>query len=453
MNWRPRVDASSKPKYLALVEALEHDIARGVLHHGDRLPPQRDLADHLDITIATITKAIREATRRGIVTARTGSGTFVRVRESAHSQNRLRPDLSLNNVPTGPTKPYLDATLEELGRRRQAEILCAYEPSGGFESHRAGMATWLRRRHLFAKPSEVLLTHGGHHALACCFHALTKPDDTVLCEEWSYSGIPRLANLCHVRAVGVGMDSEGIDPAKLRQALKSTGAKLVFCSAVVQNPTTATMSLARRREILSICRKADALIVEDDIFGILSGEDSPPLAALDKDHTIHISSLSKLLSPGVRLGAVVAPDVLLPGLQNALVSLQWTAPSFWAALFEAMRLNGTADRCLTAHRKEARRRIDLFNKVMRLKATIRLPTYHVWQTVPSAWRIDDFVAELSALDVRVSPAQHFAISGDADKNFIRVCLGGADDMEALKDQLTKLSVVMHGRPRLTASII
>jgi DNA-binding transcriptional MocR family regulator len=451
MSWRPRIAASSKPKYLALVEALETDIARGVLHHGDRLPPQRDLAEHLNITIATITKAIREATRRGIITARTGSGTFVRVREGG--QSRPGADLSLNNVPTGPTKPYLDAALEELGRRRQSEILCAYEPSGGFEHHRAGMATWLRKRQLSAKPSEILLTHGGHHALACCIHALTRPDDTVLCEEWSYSGIPRLANLCHVRAVGVGMDSEGIDPRKLRDALKSTGAKLVFCSAVVQNPTTATMSLARRREIVSICKKAGALIVEDDIFGILSGEDLPPLAALDKDRTIHISSLSKLFSPGVRLGAMVAPDVLVPGLQNALVSLQWTAPSFWAALFETMRLNGTADRCLTAHRKEARRRIDLYNNAMRFKATTGLPTYHVWQRVPSAWRIDDFVAELAALDVRISPAQHFAVSGDAEKNFIRVCLGGADDMEALRDQLNKLSAVMHGRPRLTASII
>jgi DNA-binding transcriptional MocR family regulator len=453
MIWRPRIGASGKPKYIALVEALENDIERGVLRHGDRLPPQRHIAEQLDITIATITKAIREATRRGIVTARTGSGTFIRVGQAGHQENHPAPDLSINNVPTGPTKPFLDAALEELGRRRQAEILCAYEPSGGSEGHRAGMAIWLRKRNLSAKPSEILLTHGGHHALACCFHALTKPGDTVLCEEWSYSGVPRLANLCHVRAVGVGMDAEGIEPSKLRQQLKSTGAKLVFCTAVAQNPTTATMSLARRREIISICKKAGAFIVEDDIYGVLSGEELPPLAALDKDHTIHISSLSKLLSPGVRLGAVVAPEALIPSLQNALVSLQWTAPSFWAALFETMRLNGTIDRCLAAHRKEARQRINLYAEVMTTKLPTTLPLYHVWQRVPAAWRIDDFVAELSAVGVRVSPAQHFAIGDDADKNFIRVCLGGADDIEVLKDQLVELSKVLHARPRLSASII
>ncbi|MGM4903831.1 PLP-dependent aminotransferase family protein [Tardiphaga sp. 866_E4_N2_1] len=453
MNWRPNIGHSSKPKYLALVEALENDIASGALKHGDRLPPQREIAGQLDITIATITKAIREAARRGIVTARTGSGTFIRIGESLPEADRPVPDLSLNTVPSGPAKPFLDAALEHMGGKHASELLLSYEPSVGSEHHRASMAKWLRKRKLSVQPSQILLTHGGQHALAACFHALTRPGDTVLCEEWTYSGIRRLADLCHVRIEGVEMDAEGLKPASLRDQLKKTGAKLAFCTAVVQNPTTATMSLARRREILSICKKADALVVEDDIYGVLSGEELPALAAIDSSQTIHVSSLSKCLSPGIRLGALVAPEQLVPGLQNALVSLQWTAPTFWAEMFEFMRENGMAERCLAAHRKEAGRRLELYQDIVEQKPGTSLPSYHVWQKVPSPWRLDDFVSQLHAVGVRVSPAAHFAVSPQSDNNFIRISLGGGDDIDLLKTQLMKVKEVMRGRPRLSATII
>ena len=249
------------------------------------------------------------------------------------------------------------------------------------------------------------------------------------------------------------MDAEGLEPASLRQKLKETGAKVLFCTAAVQNPTTATMSLHRRREILAICKKAGAIVVEDDIYGILSGEDLPSLASLDPAQTVHISSLSKCLSPGIRLGALVAPDQLIPGLQNALIAMHWTAPSFWAELFDLMRANGSAERCLVAHRREATRRLELYNEVTKEKPSTSLPSYHVWQQIPSSWRSDDFVSELMTLGVRVSPAQHFAISESNENNFIRICLGGGEDIELLKDQLSKIRTVMQGRPRLSATII
>ena len=122
-----------------------------------------------------------------------------------------------------------------------------------------------------------------------------------------------------MRADGVAMDSEGIEPSSLRDKLKSTGAKLVFCTAAVQNPTTATMSMSRRREIISICKKAGALIVEDDIYGVVSGEELPALAAIDGDQVIHISSLSKCLKAAteMRKGDRSAPPSLTVHITNS----------------------------------------------------------------------------------------------------------------------------------------
>lgn len=453
MAWQPNISGSKKPKYLALVEAIERDIRSGVLRQGDRLPPQREIAAGLDITIATLTKAIQEAARRGLLATRTGSGTFVRAPLDGGAPEPAAVDMSLNTIPSAPAKPFLDAALEALGARRASELLCAYEPATGTEAHRAMLARWLRQRSLAASPAALLMTHGGQHALAACFLALARPGDVVLCEPWTYTGILRLGELCRVRVEGVAMDGEGLDPADLADRLAATGARLVICTAAVQNPTTATMSLERRREIVAVCAAAGALLVEDDIYGPLSGDALPPLAALAGEGVVHISSLSKCLAPGVRLGALVAPEPLLPALSNALMGLQWTASTLWAEMLGVMLDSGTLERCVAAQRKEALRRLALFRDLVGVPASTALPSYHTWLAVPGAWNIDDFMAALLTAGIRVSPAQHFAVPhpGEAPAHHVRVCLGGGDDTAPLAEQLSRLGAVLSGgaRPAVT----
>jgi DNA-binding transcriptional MocR family regulator len=453
-SWKPRISGSGKPKYLALADALEADIANGSLQHGDRLPPQRDIAQALDVTIATVTKAFREALQRGIVTSRTGSGTFVRVGGAATEFDRPQMDLSLNTIPSRPSKPFLDAAFEELGKRHASELLCAYEPATGSEAHRATMAQWLRKRQLSVSPADVLLTHGAQHALAACFYALAHRGDIVLCEQWTYAGIKRLGDLNQVRIEAVSMDEHGLDPVDLARKLKKTGASMVVCTASVQNPTTASMPADRRRRIVAVAREHGAVVVEDDIYGILSADSLAPLAALDRDCVIHISSLSKCMSPGIRLGTIVAGSRYLSALQNALVAMHWTAPSLWAELFTLMFESGSVDSCVAANQKEALRRLNAFREITGLTPSTTMASYHLWHAVPSAWRADDFISELLTLGVRVSPGHHFEVEPQAERqrNYIRICLGGGDDMDLLKDQLTKFRAVLGTRPRLSTTI-
>ena len=258
-------------------------------------------------------------------------------------------------------------------------------------------------------PAELLLTHGAQHALAACFYAFTHRGDTVLCEQYTYAGIRRLGDLNQVKIEAVFMDDQGLDPADLARKLKKTGAKMLICSASVQNPTTASMPVERRRKIAAVCREHGAVIVEDDIYGMLSGDTIAPITAFDADTGIHISSLSKCMSPGIRLGAIVAGERYLPAIQNALVALQWTAPSFWAEMFAFMLEAGAVDRCIAANQKEALRRLRVFKDVTGLNPSTAMPSYHVWQAVPDAWRLDDFISELLTLGVRVSPGHHFAV--------------------------------------------
>jgi DNA-binding transcriptional MocR family regulator len=453
MSWTPWIADATRPKYLALVQALETDIQNGALQDGDRLPPQREIAEALGVTIATITKAFREAIQRGIVTARTGSGTFVRIGGNGIDATEPSFDLSLNNVPSRPAKPFLDEALHEIGSRRSSETLCCYTPASGTDQQRANMAKWLRRRGLTAPSSDVLLTHGGQHGLAACFSALTQPGDTVLCERWTYTGIRRLAEMYSVKIEGVAMDAEGLVPDQLARKFASTSAKLLICTASVQNPTTASMSAERRRAIVALCQKHSATMVEDDIYGALSSDETPPLAALAPQSVIHISSLSKCLAPGIRLGAILAPEKYQSSLREALVTLQWTGPTLWAELFGIMLENGSAERCVIANQKEALKRLELYTAVMRAKPSTRLASYHVWQAVPSSWQLDNLVSELLAVGVRVSPAHHFATQEDhGNDRWIRICLGGGDNIDALKSQLTKLHSVLTSKPKFSTTI-
>lgn len=452
MTLRPMRLAPGKPKYLALVDLIERNIASGDLRDGDRLPPQRDLADGFDLTIATITKAIREAARRGIVTARAGSGTFVRLGSAQPDSQASNIDLSLNTVPAEPTKRFLDAAFAELAKRRVADVACGYEVATGGQAHRTLMRGWLSTRGFSPHAERILLTHGSQHAIAACFFALAQPGDVILCEEWTYTGIRRLAELNHVRLESVKMDKQGLDPKSLSDKLRTSKAKALICSAVVQNPTTATMPNERRAEIVAMCQAANVIIIEDDIYGHLSGEKAQPLAALNPDNVIHISSMSKSLAPGIRLGTMVPPQSLVPALSNALLALHWTAPALWLSLFEILVANGAVGKCLAAHRAEARRRLDLYGDVVGQFPRPELPSYHVWQDLPETWRSEDFVAELAAKHIRVSPAHHFD-AGNVLKpqTHVRICLGGGE-VDHLRTQLVQLRSVLS-RPRLGATII
>jgi len=454
MSWEPQL-AAGRPKYLALVEALERDLQSGRLKPGDQLPPQREIADRLGVTIATVTKGVGEAIRRGLVTARAGSGTFVRAATIADSPaDRPSIDLSLNGVPSAPVASFLDKALSGLRAGTGRESLFGYQPSIGTERHRSAMAQWIALRGMELSPGDICLTHGAQHALAACFAGLLRAGDTVLCEAWTYTGIRRVADMSRVRLVGVDMESDGLDPTDLAQKLRSTGAKLVVCMPAVQNPTTATMSAAKRREILAICARFDALVIEDDIYGRLSGDGARPLAASNREQVVYLTSVSKCLSPGFRLGALVAPEPVAAQLRDALLATHWTPPSFFGELFARMTESGLAEQCLTAQQQEAGHRLAMVKRIMPHERRPQLATYHLWQALPAPWRVEDFVAALSDEGVRVSPASHFAVDAEAaNANYIRICLGGTDDRTSLGIGLAAVERLLRSKPRIGAPVI
>src|SRR5271154_4091433 len=307
--WLPQLDPGSDPIYARIVSALERDVRQGAVDGGARLPPQRTLAEHLDVSVGTITKAYLEAERGGLVHAHVGRGTFVSdsggQRMAGEGARDRVVDLSLNVAHHEAAARRL---LSMSTGRRNSDLLdgLAYSPASGLESHRRAAATWLSRVARYEPEWErLLMTAGAQQAMSLVFESLCRPKDTVLCEAATFFGMRRLAEHRGYKLHGVQMDEEGLRPDALERAVKSTGAKVLYTMPTVQNPTSRTMGSGRREEIARIVRRHKLWVVEDDTYALFAPETPQgpyPLVTLVPEQCFYLASVSKSLSPGLRVG-------------------------------------------------------------------------------------------------------------------------------------------------------
>src|SRR5262245_10292879 len=160
--WQPQMDRGPGPTYRQVADALSRDIRSGRLRPGDRLPPQRDLASTIGVTVGTVTRAYQLAARQGLIGGEVGRGTHVRPLPGPDDGTPL--DLSQNALPPHAHVAELAGRLE-IGPDANRTSLLEYPPRAGREHHRAIGAQWIARRQLHVAPAQVLVTVGAQHAL------------------------------------------------------------------------------------------------------------------------------------------------------------------------------------------------------------------------------------------------------------------------------------------------
>lgn len=459
--WLPALDGRRRPVYRAIADAIDEDVQKGVLRAGARLPPHRDLADHLGVTVTTITRAYAEAARRGLISGHVGRGTFIRGQEAEAQAETGVLDLSLNFLMPDREVISIEAHLFQRRVLPWTQLL-GYAPRRGHLRHRQAMAAWVGRQGLPANPDHVALTAGAQHGLAAAFMALMKPGDTVLAEDLTYSGARLLAQQQHLRMRGVAIDAEGLRPDALDAACRKTRARLLYCMPRLQNPASSVMSEKRRRQIAAIADRHRLIVVEDDTYGFLSPERTP-LAALIPERTVYVSTLSKSLFPGMRLGCVVAPPAILDKVVNAVWSTMIMASPIGADLLCGWIEDGTAARIADWKRHEVAARQAM---LARLLAGERYQTHpsspHAWLFLPPRWSSDAFVAHARSRGVVLNSSSEFAVGpsavaaakvDDQPPRAVRLCLGTPRTRAGLEQALGRVVATLRDRAPGTRVVV
>jgi DNA-binding transcriptional MocR family regulator len=450
------------PLYVALADAIAGAVEDGTLEDGARLPPHRDLAHRLGVTVGTVSRAYALAEQRGLVSPQVGRGTFVR----RPGRRAARPDayapapdevidLTINQPADRRYRQELAAALSELGGRG-AELadLMAYAPRAGLERHRRAAAEWLGRGNLEIAPERLILTGGAHQAIVVALAALARPGDLLLAEALTYSGLLSITSALQLRVEGIAMDEHGLRPDALDAACRSSGARVLFTNPTLHNPTASTLPAERRDEIVAIARRHDLVLVEDDVYGLLRRQRPPGLAALAPERTVFVSSASKTLAPGLRLGLLASPPALYDRLANTTYDLLLAQPALMGEILALWVTNGTAERLLARQREEAAARQRLAAEILGDGACRTDPcSFHIWLPLPPPWRDGDFTLAARERGVTVASGQTFAVGRSQAPNAARISLSSAPDRERLRYALGILRTLMEEGPQPRRGVI
>jgi DNA-binding transcriptional MocR family regulator len=449
--WLPNLDGRKGPVYRAIADAIDEDVERGTLRAGARLPPHRDLADYLGLTVTTITRAYAEASRRGLTSGHVGRGTFIRGREIDDGDSDGLLDLGINILM--PDKEVAQLEVHLMRRRTLPWMqLLRYAPKRGHLRHRQAMAAWLAYLGLPVSPEQIVLTAGAQHGLATTLAALLGPGDTLLVEDLTYSGMRVLAQQMHVKVRGVAMDAEGLKPDALETACRTSRASVLYCMPRLQNPTSAVMSEKRRRQIAAVAEKCRLTVIEDDTYGFLSPE-RWPLTRLIPHRSVLVTSLSKSLFPGMRLGCAVAPPAILDKISNAVWATMITTSSIGADLLSGWIEDGTAARIADWKRHEGAARQAIAKRLLAGQRYQTHPSsHHIWLSLPPRWSSEGFVAQARTRGVVLNASSEFA-AGIEQPKAVRLCIGTPRTRATLEQALARVSECLMDRAPAARAVV
>ncbi|MCR9241748.1 MAG: PLP-dependent aminotransferase family protein [Rhodobiaceae bacterium] len=452
--WNSALETGSGATYQRLADAIHTAILDGTLTAGTRLPPHRTLSHELGVSIGTITRAYELAARRGDIDATIGKGTYVRGIEAGAEDDPINLRINL------PADIGQGMDLANMLTRRAAAEFLSYIPFGGSEDHKAAGLAYLKLSGVDDIAGDLIVTAGGQHALTTAFLTCTKPGDLILCEPLTFGGFLDLARTTDRRITAIPADDKGIDASAFEDMCERLKPTAAFLMPTAQNPTGTTLPLDRRHTIASTAVKHNVTLIEDGVYDPFNPSPLTPLVSLAPEHTYYISSLSKTLVPGLRVGYLACPPRIRESA-NELQHLLGMGPALvMANIATELADNGAMERLVLAQRTEMAWRNTLANQALGdipAKSTVQqmanrdVAAPHYWLPLPQGWSPDSFVAAAEAQKILVSPSAHFAV--DIATPHVRLALGAAPSRAALEKCLTSLANLLdRGPPRTSRSV-
>ena len=453
------IESRPGPKYIAIIDALTESIRNGKIKPGERLPTHRDLAETLGVTVATVTRAYKEAISRGLITGEVGRGSFVssltEERDNLLEHFPCPPRDMQEPVDLGPVLAAEGGQDRMLARTLKSvadsphliRSVLHYTPQPGMlEPHQQAGKQWLSRWIPDIDANRILVTNGAQHALGLSLLSAAGPGEVVLTENMAWYGTRAVASSFSVHVEGVDMDEEGLNPDALERACATHAPRMLFCSTNRQNPTTATMSVARREAVVEIARRFDLTIVEDGVFDFFEESPLPSLTALAPERTIYVSSFSKCIGAGLRTGFMYIPKALFPRVAGHNRAMLICTLPLMLDIASTWIMDGTAAGIVDWQRGEFAARRELARAAFDGIAKIRSNASWVWIKLPEPWTPGQFVETASARGINVWPSERFVIGRSPAPPAVRVSLGGYGTREDMAGNLKILADCLASPP-------
>ncbi|WMD20856.1 PLP-dependent aminotransferase family protein [Achromobacter seleniivolatilans] len=445
--WPEKLTRGGGPRYRQIADFIAQAVLENRLLPGDRLPPQRGLAQRLGVDLTTVTRAYAEAGQRGLLDPRGALGTFI-ARPAAQSAQLI--DLGMNMPPAPLGCDLQDLVQHGLGKvmdRHDVNVMMAYHLAGGGPEGREAGAQWLAQAVGPIDPALVLVCPGAQAALAALILACSQPGDSIVAEPLVYPGLLSAAQHLGRQVLAAEADADGMTPAGLERACRESGSRLVYLNPTLQNPTAHTMSAQRRRDLVRSASACGAMIIEDDPYRLFLDDAPPPLASYAPASVFHIATLAKCLTPGLRTAFVLSPDQeSREQVLAAMRSFALMATPLMGALTTQWIVSGTAQVILNGVRAEAQARQRLARQLLPGPFHADPVGIHVWQTLPAPWTAMDLARVARDEGLSVTSSDAFQVGAGAGPNAIRISLGGVKDRQALAHALDKLAELMRRRP-------
>jgi len=457
---------SEQHLYSQVEQAIVERIRQGAILPGQRLPSLRVLSRRLGLSLATVSQAYAELERKGMVEARPRSGYYVRrtVREP------LPPVCSpaLASPPREVTRAALiRSVLDSLGRtellplgvslpqpellpvkglsrslaevmRSQASQALDYEPVTGLPELRRQIAL-LNLHGGPASPDNLVITNGAMEALCIALRCVTKPGDNVIIQAPTYYCFLQLLESLRLKAIEIpSCPQQGIDPARLDQALRAFSVAACVFTPTFNNPDGSLTPDEAKAEIVAMLAERGIPLIEDEVYGDLHYDPNrpPPCARYDtKGLVLTCSSFSKTLAPGFRVGWLSPGRFHEQALAVKVTTNVCTASPMQMAIAEYLRSGA-----YTRHLRRLRQRLAEQAATMRLAIGRHFPPgtrvtsprggLQLWVELPGQADGIEYFRRARAEHIGVCPGTIFS-TRDEFRSYVRICCGNiwSEEME------------------------
>jgi len=440
----------SGPLHLQLAEQFRAAIRDGRLQAGHRLPSTRDLSTELSVSRSVAQAAYDQLHAEGWIAGRTGSGTYVAdvVPLQPERRPRARPAEPAGQklLTLRPGIPYVGPTVDAGWRRAWREVSTqppspGYEHPSGLPELRAALAEHVGRvRGISCGPENLMITNGTMHGLQLLLTVHGSPGERLAIEDPGFISAVTTARHHGLEVVDIPVDEDGLVVSELDSDLAA-----VYVTPSHQYPLGGRLPVARRNELIRWARRTGATLIEDDYDSEFRYDVAPlpALAQLDLDRVVHLGTLSKVISPALRLGWLVASaDVVDQLAAYREEAGDWPAWPIQAAFLSMLR-DGYLDQVIRRSKRLYAERRNHTCKVLAPYGQIvgQDAGLHITLLLPDSLDDRAVAAEARAAGVAIAPLSDYRRTTPGPPGLV---IGYATPpTEELQEALTILAAVLR----------